>query len=74
MNQNQLLTPDQSHVANIQFKKGDVLNSAQEKNERLKKLISALAPFLCKNSLAVIMIGSPSWIELEKNVSSKDGR
>ena len=42
MDQNQLLTPDQSHVADIQFKKGDVLNSVQEKNERLKKLISAM--------------------------------
>lgn len=42
MNQNQLLRPDQSHVANIQFKKEDVLTSIQEKKERLKRLISAM--------------------------------
>lgn len=42
MNQNQLLRPDQSHVANIQFKKEDVLTSIQEKKERLKTLIAAM--------------------------------
>lgn len=42
MNQKQLLTPDQSHVADIQFKKEDVLTSIQEKKERLKRLISAM--------------------------------
>ena len=42
MNQNQLLTPDHAHIANVQFKKEDVFNTIHEKKERLKKLISAM--------------------------------
>ncbi|MCG8308131.1 MAG: hypothetical protein MI975_12120 [Cytophagales bacterium] len=42
MNQNQLLTPDHAHISSIRFKKDDVLTSMQDKNDRLRKLISAM--------------------------------
>ena len=42
MNQNQLLTPDHSHVSSIKFKKEDVLTSQHDRMERMKKLISAM--------------------------------
>ncbi len=42
MNQNQILTPESVHNANIQFKKEEVLSSVHEKSERLKRLISAM--------------------------------
>ena len=42
MNQNQLLTPDNLHLSGIEFAKHDVCTSLNEKNERLKKLISAM--------------------------------
>ena len=42
MSQNQLLTPDKLRFTEIQFSKEDVLNTILEKNERLKKLVSAM--------------------------------
>jgi hypothetical protein len=42
MNQNQILTPESVHNANIQFTKEEVLSSVHEKSERLKRLISAM--------------------------------
>ena len=42
MNHHQVLTPDHLHLSNIQFKKEDVLISLYEKNERLKRLNSAM--------------------------------
>ncbi len=42
MNQNQILTPESVHNANIQFNKEEVLSSVHEKSERLKRLISAM--------------------------------